>query len=96
MCETSSSGSWYGSGSVDTFQPWLPAAMSAARTWAGVASGRDALYSATAPVTCGAAIEVPERYANPPGTVDQMHFPGAMMSTSPPKFEKFANVSSRS
>ena len=60
MCDTSSSGSWYASGSVEIFQSWLPNASSACLTWTGVAVGREDLYSATAPVTCGAAIEVPE------------------------------------
>ena len=41
----------------------LPAARRAALTCAGVGRGRDALYSAAAPVTCGAAIEVPRRVA---------------------------------
>src|SRR3954447_416678 len=58
-CDTSSSGSWTESGSLAVFQSLLPAARSAARTSAGVASGLEALYSAAAPVTCGAAMDVP-------------------------------------
>ena len=47
--------------------------------------------------TAGAAIDVPDEYAYlEPSFVDQMHLPGAMMSTSPPKLLKSANVSSLS
>ncbi len=58
--ETSSSFSWVESGSVDVFQLRLPRYWSASLTCAGVASGRLALYSATAPVTAGVAIDVPD------------------------------------
>src|SRR5829696_802732 len=77
------------------FQFVLPAAWRAAFTWAGVELGLFALYSAAAPVTCGVAIDVPLIVLYPPPfQVDRMHTPGAMRSTSVPKFEKSANVSS--
>src|SRR6185503_16985830 len=59
---TSSRGSWVESGSVQYFQPRLPRKRSDSRTSPGVANGRLALYRATAPVTCGVAIEVPVMY----------------------------------
>ena len=68
--ETSSRRSWTSSGSLLVFQLRLPRYCSASLTSAGVKYGRNALTSATAPVTCGAAIEVPELYAKPPGTVE--------------------------
>ena len=58
--ETSRSFSCFESGSVDVFQSSVPRYWRASLTCAGVASGRLALYSATAPVTMGAAIEVPD------------------------------------
>src|SRR4029077_20554901 len=94
--ETSSSFSWYGSGSVQTFQPKLPSYWRASLTSRGVNAGRVALRSAIAPVTWGAAIDVPDMYANPPGMIDQMHLPGAIRSTSQPRLLKSANVSSLS
>ena len=82
---TSSSFSWCESGSVLVLHPRLPRYWSPSLTWAGVAVGRLALYRATAPVTAGAAMLVPEEYPyEPVRRVDQMHLPGAMMSTSKP------------
>ena len=60
MRETSSSGSCWPSGSLPVFQLKLPNARRADLTCAGVAVGRDDLYSAAAAVTWGAAIEVPD------------------------------------
>src|SRR3954447_8428938 len=57
---TSSRRSGWPSGSVDVFQSSVDAAMSAAFAWAGVRPGRDESHSAAAPVTCGAAIDVPD------------------------------------
>src|SRR5688500_11651786 len=59
---TSSNGSWVLSGSVEVAQSRLPRYRSDARTSVGVARGRLALKSATAPVTAGAAIDVPDEY----------------------------------
>src|SRR5438105_1665200 len=41
-----------------------------------VYSGWSPTRSATTPATCGVAIEVPEKYAKPPGTVLRMFTPG--------------------
>src|SRR5262249_46238215 len=60
------------------------------------------MHSATAPVTCGAAMLVPEMVLTPPpGHVDVMHTPGALMRCGAivavvAKSEKLAAVSSRS
>src|SRR6476659_1901138 len=59
---TSRSFSWYWSLSVDVRQFSVPRYWSASRTSAGVKFGRLAFKSATAPVTCGVAIDVPELY----------------------------------
>ena len=59
----------------------VPALRMAALICAAVAPEFRALYSATAPETCGVAIDVPLHDAYPPGTVDQMACPGAPMST---------------
>ena len=60
MCETSSSGSCVAVGVAPVFQSKLPNARRADLTCAGVAVGRDDLYSAAAAVTWGAAMEVPD------------------------------------
>src|SRR3954453_1314705 len=81
--------------STSPVQLELPAASSADCTRAGMAPGCADLYSAAAPVTCGAAIDVPLRVLNSPSShVEVMQTPGAMRSTAGPKFEKSASVSS--
>lgn len=52
--------------------------VSASDTSAGVASGLSARYSAAAPATCGAAIDVPDSAVSPPPIcADTMSTPGA-------------------
>lgn len=81
--------------SGSSVQSKLPAATSAAFTAAGDADGCVDLYRAAAPATCGLAMDVPEIVLYPPPRhVDSTHTPGAAMSTSGPKLEKNANVSS--
>ena len=58
-------------------------------TCAGVADGLDCRYSAAAPATCGAAIDVPPIVAAPVSLVmpaETMFRPGANRSTQVPVF----------
>src|SRR5215212_1744721 len=69
---------------------------SAAATWVGVAVGLAARYSAAAPPTCGAAIEVPLMVLVAvllPIQAPVMLTPGPKMSTQVPVSEKLALVS---
>ena len=63
--------------------------MSADRTLLTVAFGSIALRTATAPATCGAAIEVPVASHNirSPGIAEQMYVPGAKTWTIELEFE---------
>ena len=73
--------------------------VSAERTCAGVAPGFCWRYNATAPVTCGVAIDVPLMVFVAvllPIHADVMPTPGALMCTQLPKFEKNANRSEMS
>src|SRR3954468_23038213 len=66
----------------------FPVVCSCDRTSATVAVGLVCLMIAQAPATCGVAIEVPLKTANPlPGTEELIDEPGAMMSTSAWWFE---------
>src|SRR5215218_3992696 len=65
--DTLSSFSCTESGSVQSFQSVVPRYWSASLTSAGVSAGRVSLSRAAAPVTCGAAIDVPDMYWYPPG-----------------------------
>jgi hypothetical protein len=60
----------------------LAAPIRNSRMASGLTPGFSVLMSATSPVTCGAAIEVPDMWPYvPPGSVERMSLPGAAMST---------------
>ncbi|KOX51980.1 hypothetical protein ADL08_02870 [Streptomyces sp. NRRL F-6492] len=72
-------------GLVTTFG--VAAAVRAAETWAGVAVGLAARWSAAAPATCGVAIDVPEMVLVAESLEFQdevMEEPGAKMSRTVP------------
>src|SRR5258708_27264117 len=76
--------------------PVVAFAVSAFMACAGVAEGFDCKYNATAPATCGVAIEVPLIVFVAvllPIHADVMFTPGALIFTQLPKLEKYANAS---
>ena len=77
--------------------PGAPRSTALARRTASSSStsrpGRAARTSAATPVTCGAAMLVPDsRTYPPPGAVEMSSTPGAAMSTARPVLEKSAIV----
>src|SRR5688500_14495126 len=67
--------------------PFVAPATRARCTWAGVALGRVARYSAATPAACGAAIDVPDQVARPVSlvcAVETMDTPGANRSRAEP------------